>query len=179
MREQVLARCRGERIEPPTAGRVDRIVRSALRQAEATLSCRIAARLPSVTSARLEALVSGLGDAADDADSVLALVKSDPGNVRLESMLIEIRKLRAVRAIGLPPGLFSDVAPKVLAGWRSRAAVESPSHLRDHPVELRLTLLAALLHAREREITDTLVDLLISTVHRINAGRTSASPRNW
>ncbi|WP_202806740.1 hypothetical protein [Kribbella catacumbae] len=47
--------------------------------------------------------------------------------------------------------------------------MESPSHLRDHPVELRLTLLAALLHAREREITDTLVDLLISTVHRINA----------
>jgi hypothetical protein len=34
---------------------------------------------------------------------------------------------------------------------------------------LRLTLLAALLHAREREITDTLVDLLIATVHRIGA----------
>jgi uncharacterized protein with PIN domain len=28
---------------------------------------------------------------------------------------------------------------------------------------------AALLHTRKREITDTLVDLLISTVHRINA----------
>lgn len=41
--------------------------------------------------------------------------------------------------------------------------------MRDHPTELRLTLLAALLHAREREITDTLVDLLISTVHKINA----------
>jgi hypothetical protein len=32
-----------------------------------------------------------------------------------------------------------------------------------------LTLLAALLHARLREITDTLVELLISTVHRIGA----------
>jgi hypothetical protein len=32
-----------------------------------------------------------------------------------------------------------------------------------------LTLLAALLYCREREITDTLVELLISTVHRINA----------
>lgn len=47
--------------------------------------------------------------------------------------------------------------------------MESPSHLRTHPVELRLTLLTALLHSREREIIDTLVDLLISTVHRINA----------
>ncbi|WP_185303019.1 hypothetical protein [Streptomyces finlayi] len=34
---------------------------------------------------------------------------------------------------------------------------------------LRVTLLAALLHEREREITDTLVELLISTVHRIGA----------
>lgn len=32
-----------------------------------------------------------------------------------------------------------------------------------------MTLLAALLHEREREITDTLVELLISTVHRIGA----------
>jgi hypothetical protein len=44
--------------------------------------------------------------------------------------------------------------------------VESPSHLRDHPEPLTLTLLAAFLHARLREITDTLVELLISTVHR-------------
>jgi hypothetical protein len=34
--------------------------------------------------------------------------------VSLNSMLAEVRKLRAVRAVGLPPGLFADVAPKVL-----------------------------------------------------------------
>ena len=82
-------------------------------------------------------------------------------------MLVEIEKLEAVRAIGLPAGLFADVTPRVLAGWRQQAAVESPSHLREHSRALRLTLLAALLHSREREITDGLVDLLISTVHRI------------
>jgi hypothetical protein len=105
VRGQLLARCRGERIEPPTGGRIDRIVRSALRQAEVTLSSRIAARLPEPTSVRLEGPVSEIGDAADDAESVLALVKSDPGNVSLESMPTEIRKLRAVRTIGLPAGL--------------------------------------------------------------------------
>ncbi|WP_327634727.1 Tn3 family transposase [Kribbella sp. NBC_00482] len=169
VREQLLIRCRDQRIEPPSVGRVDRLVRSALHQAEIAMTGRIAARLPADTAERLRLLVAGPVGDGDDADSVLALVKSDPGNVSLESMLTEIKKLRAVRAIELPAGLFGDVAPKVLAGWRSRAAVESPSHLRDHPVELRLTLLAALLHAREREITDVLVDLLISTVHRINA----------
>lgn len=102
---------------------------------------------------------------------MLALIKADAGEVSLETMLTEITKLQAVRAIGLPPGLFGDVAPKVVAGWRLRAAVEAPSHLRTHPEPLRLTLLAALLYAREREVTDTLVDLLISTVHRIGAPR--------
>jgi hypothetical protein len=46
---------------------------------------------------------------------------------------------------------------------------ESPSHLRDHPPDLQVALLAALLFCRRREITDALVNLLISTVHRIGA----------
>ena len=96
-------------------------------------------------------------------------MKEAPGNVSLDTMLAEIDKLLAVRAIGVAAGVFADVAPKVVAGWRARAAVESPSHLRTHPEPLRLTLVAALLREREREITDTLVDLLISTVHRVGA----------
>jgi TnpA family transposase len=171
VRDELLAHCRAERVEPPAAGRVDRIVRSALRTAELNLTARIAERLPAKVVTRLRTLVDVDADEGEElaGQDVLSLVKSVPGNVSLESMLTEIRKLRAVRAIGLPPGLFGDVAPKVLAGWRTRAMVESPSHLRDHPEPLMLTLLAALLHTRQREITDTLVDLFISTVHRIGA----------
>jgi hypothetical protein len=116
-----------------------------------------------------------LAAAADDDDtaggepSALSLIKSVPGNVSLESMLTEIGKLDAVRAIGLPGAVFTGVAPKVVAAWRARAAVEAPSHLRTHPEPLKLTLLAALVYERQREITDTLADLLISTVHRIGA----------
>jgi hypothetical protein len=84
-------------------------------------------------------------------------------------MLTEIAKLEVVRAVGLPAEVFADVAPRVVTAWRARAAVESPSHLRGHSPEVTVTLLAALLYCREREITDTLVELLISTVHRINA----------
>ncbi|MEU0486113.1 hypothetical protein ABZ260_43985 [Streptosporangium sp. NPDC006013] len=52
----------------------------------------------------------------DDEDfDLLAFIKSAPGNVSLESMMTEIRKLTAVRSIELPPGLFADVVPKVLA----------------------------------------------------------------
>nr|WP_228287259.1 hypothetical protein [Rhodococcus ruber] len=56
-----------------------------------------------------------------------------------------------------------------MAGWRAQAMVESPSHLRAHSRAKTLTLLAALLHTRHREVTDALVDLLIATVHRVGA----------
>jgi hypothetical protein len=38
-------------------------------------------------------------------------------------MLTEIDKLLAVHAIGLPPDLFADVAPKVVAGWQAGRGV--------------------------------------------------------
>ena len=166
VRDDLLARCRRELIEPPSAERVNEIVRSALYQAEQALLSRVAGRLGHGAVSRLEALV-GTGDGDDP--GVLADLKTYPGNVSLDSMLAELAKLSSVRAVGLPAGLFADVAPKVVAGWRARAAVDSPSHLREHPQPTRLAMLSALVYLREREITDTLVDLLISTVHRINA----------
>ena len=172
VREELLARCRTERIEPPSAGRCDRIIRSALHQAELALTLQVTARLSSDASARLADLAAAADDDEGDGGgepSALSLIKSVPGNVSLESMLAEIGKLGAVRAAGLPDGVFAGVAPKVVAAWRARAAVEAPSHLRTHPPALMLTLLAALVHERRREITDTLADLLISTVHRIGA----------
>jgi hypothetical protein len=170
VREELLARCRAERIEPPSAGRCDRIIRSALHQAEQALTQLVAAQLGPAGSVRLAQLAAATDDDAEETDSsALALIKSVPGNVSLESTLTEIGKLDAVRAAGLPDGVFAGIAPKVIAAWRARAAVEAPSHLRSHPEPLTLTLLAALIYERQREITDTLADLLISTVHRFGA----------
>jgi Domain of unknown function (DUF4158)/Tn3 transposase DDE domain len=177
VREELLARFRTERIEPPTSGRLLRMVRSALRTAEHNWAQQISERLDEPTSGRLLNLIvveesgpeTGGSEGANEPDTVLGLIKSMPGNVSLASMMTEIGKLQAVRAVGLPAGLFTDVAPKVLDEWRARAAVEAPSHLRRHAKPLTLTLLAALVHQREREITDTLVELLVATVHRIGA----------
>jgi TnpA family transposase len=168
VREELLARCRAQLIEPPTPDRVDEITRSALHRAEQALLGLIAARVDAATVERLEALIV-VSDDDDEGEDVLALIKAVPGNVSLDTMLTEIAKLEAIRAIGLPSDLFADVAPTVVAGWRARAMVESPSHLREHPQPTKLALLCALLVLREREVTDTLAQLLISTIHRINA----------
>ncbi|MEU8804793.1 Tn3 family transposase [Spirillospora sp. NPDC048819] len=188
VREELLRHCREERIEPPTPDRVTRMVRSALHIAEENWFAVIAARLEEPVHGRVLGLVDFSpdddvpgnqedeppteGEEDPDGESVLALIKAMPGNISLESMLREIDKLTAIRAIGLPEGLFADVAPKVLASWRARAAVESPSHLRRRARSSQpatVTLLAALLVEREREVTDALVDLLIATVNRIGA----------
>jgi hypothetical protein len=173
VRDALLAELRSRSIEPPTPDRVERIVRSGLRQAEKALVSQISGRLPTEVRARLLALVSAdEGDGDSEADpGLLALIKAATGNVSLASMLTEISRLEAVRAIGLPDGLFADVAPRVVAAWRSRAAVESPSHLRDQrsDPDMTVTLLAALVYSRTWEITDALVTLLLRMVHAIGA----------
>ncbi|MGH7746990.1 MAG: Tn3 family transposase, partial [Candidatus Dormibacteria bacterium] len=58
---------------------------------------------------------------------------------------------------------------RLVASWRARAAKLYPSHLRASAQPVRLTLLAALCWVRTTEITDSLVDLLIALVHKINA----------
>jgi hypothetical protein len=199
VREALLSKLRGERIEQPSRIRIGRMIGSALRQSEEALAAKVSSRLPGQVTARMWSLIAAADDDPGGLDGgpdgpqaaasgnepaevagpeVWAAVKSDAGNVSLNTCKSERRKLDWIRAVGLPRGLFADIAPKIVAGWRVRAAVESPSHLRnDHSGEVRWTLMAAYLYCREREITDALIELLIATVHRINA-RAEAKTRD-
>ncbi len=163
--DALLARCRSERIEPP--GRVDRILASARAAATAAFCERTMGRLSDEAAEGLETLarpivgeISGTG--------LLAEIKADPAQLGLESFLSEVTRLAHVRALQLPVDLFEGVSDKVLDAWRARATAEYPSDLATHPRDVRLTLLAALCHRRVAEITDSLVDLLIGLVHRID-----------
>lgn len=184
VRAELLRQMRAEMIEPPTAAQIDTVIRSALHQADERAVAEAAARLARAEGCtrRLDALVftglTGDGPAQgevsaegheDDVESVLADLKSHPGNVSLNSLLEEISKLRQVRAVGIPEKVFAGIGVQVISAWRARASASSPSHLRRFAPEVRHVLLAALLFQRQREITDTLVELLNSTVHRINA----------
>jgi len=185
VRAALLARCRAEHLESPAPARVERMVARALYRAEEAQFSRVADRLPAPVAHRLRALITDIGattdggadvDDAPDGDRTgagrarLGWLKSDVGAVGLEGMLDEVEMLLAVRSVGLPPDVFVDVDPRVLAGWRAQAMVETPSHLRAYPnLAKTLTLLAALVSCREREITDALVDVLIATVHRVGA----------
>ena len=133
----------------------------------------VLARLSPATRVALDEIV--ITQASDDSDqlllfpvrSELAAIKDGTGAVKVETVLDEIAKLKQLRALGLPEALFRNVPAKLVNHYRQRAASEKPRELRRHPSEVRYTLLAALCWQREREITDTLVELLIHIAHRV------------
>lgn len=87
----------------------------------------------------------------------------------------EVFKLGAIRAVDLPGEVFDDVAPGVLAAWRARVAAEAPSHLRAHPEEIKVTLLAAYLYCRQREIIDALQNVAFAKGARFDGATFSGS----
>jgi len=56
--EELAERCRREGIEPATVGRAGRLIGSALRQAEATLTARVVSRIPAGVAAAMTALIA-------------------------------------------------------------------------------------------------------------------------
>jgi hypothetical protein len=61
----------------------------------------------------------------------------------------------------------------VLRDYKQRVAAQDPHELRRHADALGMTLLAAICWLRTREVTDTLVDLLIPTI----VAQAAAPPR--
>ena len=76
---------------------------------------------------------------------------------------------KTIRAIGLPADLFAGALPHEVELYRQRVAVQPPSDLRRLPDAVRITWLAAFVHLRGRALTDSLIELLIETVHAIGA----------
>ncbi|WP_405985697.1 Tn3 family transposase [Streptomyces sp. NBC_00872] len=175
----VVARCRNDHIEPPTPGQVGRLVGKAVTGFEARFCRSRVERISHATRSCLEDLVAGgedePGEGADGEGAVsgggrshFAELKADPGAPGLESLLAEVNKLQRVRRLELPADLFADVSEKLVDAWRARASKEYPANLERMKPPRRLTLLAALCHVRQTEITDSLVDLFIQLVLKIN-----------
>lgn len=168
---------RPQHLEPPAPERLHRLVRAAVVQREQRLVTQAVAQLVPATRAALDALVyTQVSEDATDADqillfpvrSALAAVKDGVGAVSVATVLDELAKLKQLRALDLPEGLFRAVPATLLTPYRQRAESEPPRELRRHPPEMRSMLLAVLCWQRQREITDTLVELLIHIAHRVS-----------
>jgi hypothetical protein len=164
----IRAECRTRALEAPDD--IAALIDTGLMAYEARIYTVIVARLVPEVQNRLDALLIALPEAEEEEEELpLSLLRRDPGPVGVESAMSEIAKLQSLRAIGLPPDLFQGYTPKLVERLRRRIAAESPSHIREHPHPIRMTLLAALVFQRTQEVTDALVTLLIQIVHRIGS----------
>jgi Domain of unknown function (DUF4158) len=145
--------CRDHHLEPPTTGRLERLIRSAAQTYEHALFEATSRRLTPAIQQRLDVWLEPTGGdhtadtAATDDDTPVttpfAILKTDPGPVGLASVLHELAKLQRVTALALPSDLFAAVSPQRLQVYRTRAATEPPREMRRHPAPIRYTLLAA------------------------------------
>jgi TnpA family transposase len=150
------------RIVRPGAYRLDRILRSTRAAHDDAALQRVADRLDAGTRERLNTLLSD-----DGAGAAFTRLAADPGRVGLESLLAEIAKLDLLRKLDLPRDVLRGLHLDQIARFRRRAAVETAWELRRHPERIRLPLLAFYCVAREGEVVDGLVELLIQVTHRI------------
>jgi TnpA family transposase len=157
------------RIEPPAAGRVARLVRSAQRRYSEQFCEGIAAQLTIETKQALDGLLERIADKDGNltGHSSFARLKRDAGAVSLKNILVEIEKLQRIHQVALPETLFASVPPHVVELYRQRVTGERPSEVKRHSNALRHTLLAAFCWLRGQEVTDNLVELFIGVIKRI------------
>lgn len=134
-----LGQCRAWQIEPPTSGRIERLVRSALHTYEERFCHAIYAQLSPKSLAQMEALLEPPEVIADDTEHLEGLeqgravwldLKASLGKINLDSVQSEIGKLERLRTINLPSHLFAHVPPKILHAYRTRAFTEEIYELR-------------------------------------------------
>jgi hypothetical protein len=170
--------CQSHKIEPPAIDRMERITRAALSAYDERFCAGIHSQLSAATRAGLDAMLrpanhEGAVSEGDDAESssraLILELRSDAGRPAVSSLQAEMAKLNIIRQLGMAAGLFDHARPHEIDQYRQRVAVEAPYELRRHAEPIRLTALAAFAYLRGRSLTDSLVDLLIETIHQIGS----------
>jgi TnpA family transposase len=169
-------------IEPPTKGRLERLVISALHGYEHSLFTHISARLSEPVKRQLQQLIHEKRDLTMDLELVAPKefldgdpshypihdLKSGAGMPNVANIKRVAERLSLLQQVSLPDDLFTNIPLRFLRQYRQQVAVESISHLQrrqDNPQTY--ALLAAFCWVRQREITDQLVELFIRVLNDI------------
>ncbi|MGB3788983.1 MAG: Tn3 family transposase [Phormidesmis sp.] len=162
---------RARKIEPPTYGRIERLVNSAHRQFESQLCDSIVEQLPIRSRRALDKLTGPQSDSwILDADEIpLNQLKQEAGGVGLKSLKAELSKLKTIEELALPTALFEGLNERLVDRYRQRVETESLTEIRRHPDPIRYLLLSAFCYQRAQEIVDSIIELFILLVHRLES----------
>ena len=150
---------------------IERLINSAYRQFESQLCDSIIEQLPARCRQGLDNLTGPQSDSwILDADEIpLNQLKQEAGGAGLKSLRAELSKLKTIEQLMLPTGLFKDLNEPLVEGYRLRVDTESLTEIRRHPDPIHYLLLSAFCHQRSREIVDSIIELFILLVHRLES----------
>lgn len=178
LKERVYAELRQRKIEPPVDNTVETLIRSALHNHEQRFFAQTLQSLSSTSISRMDAMIDDWADAEDEVTEeqgseepermTFRKINMGPGRANRKNLEDEIKKLKELRMLELPNDLFKNVPPKILRKYRLRVVSEKLVEIRRHPPEVRYTLLSTFFWSRHQEITDSLVEMLITIILNIN-----------
>ena len=162
---------RVRKIEPPTDGRIERLINSAHRQFESQLCDSVVEQLPAKCRQALDKLTGPQSDSwILDADEIpLNQLKQEAGGVGLKSLKAELSKLKTIEELALPKDVFEELSEQLVDRYRQRVETESLTEIRRHPDPIRYLLLAAFCSQRSQEIVDSIIELFILLVHKLES----------
>ncbi|MFK5978777.1 MAG: Tn3 family transposase [Rhizobiaceae bacterium] len=164
MVEQIFLWCRDRKIIRPASSEIERIVRSERHCFLEGRLDRVTNRLPDETLKLMEASLSD-----PDGSSGFQAIKADAGRASLENFLNVTERLTFIQSLQLPSNMLSELGKAWVEQIVRRVGGEKASEMRRHDQKRRLGFYAVYLMNREAHIVDDLIDLLVETIHRINA----------
>jgi len=162
---------RVRKIEPPTDGRIERLINSAHRQFESQLCDSITEKLPAKCRQALDRLTGPQSDSwiLDPDEIPLNQLKQEAGGVGLKSLKAELSKLKTIEELALPTDLFKGLNEQLVDRYRQRVETESLTEIRRHPDPIRYLLLSAFCYQCSQAIVDSIVELFILLVHKLES----------
>ena len=162
---------KGRKLEPPTYAQIGRLINSAHHQFEIQLCDSIVEQLSVKCRRGLDKLTGPQSDSwILDADEIpLNQLKQEAGGVGLKSLKAELSKLKTIEELALPTELFKGLNERLVERYRQRVETESLTEIRRHPDPIRYLLLSAFCCQRAQEIVDSIIELFILLVHKLES----------
>lgn len=178
LEEKVRMTFRQQKIEPPSANTIDSLIQSTIHQHEQKLYKETFQSLSEISKKRMDMSLDAWADMEETSMEVdhpeeknrmtFSQMNMGPGRASKKTLEWEIKKIKELKRLELPDDLFSHIPSNMLKTYRLRLISEKANERRRHPPETRYTLLSAFFWSRSREITDNLVELLMTISHNIN-----------
>ena len=169
---------KGQKLEPYSERELNRYLTTGHHQFEIEFCKKITQSLTVETKNRLDQL---LIHSENDEVSVkrtkqminecvvnLTHLKSHRVELKIHSILQEIHKYKHLKNLNLPSVFTCLGTRKLFEKYYERVLAESPSHMNKHNSSTRYAYLTLFCHIRHQLTTDTLTDLLLKLLHRIN-----------